>query len=520
MNLARILSERARTFGTKTAILYNKQQITFAELDQRIKKTAEILRYLKINQGDRVALLLPKGLEFIETYFAVLSLGAIALPLNPGYQPEEILYFLSDSESTLLVSPSEKYSELTSLLTQIPPLQVLLIDQDNGPVPSYRSLLERSGPGKEFFYPTREEDIALLCYTSGTTGRSKGAMITHGNLIHNLLALQRAWRWTEQDKLLHVLPLFHIHGLAVALQGALYAGSTIIMEEGFEPFRAWRLLEEEACTMFMAVPTIYHRLSMAWDDLERKPNLSNIRVFISGSAPLPEPLFHRFKEQTGHTLLERYGMTETGMIATNPYEPESRKVKSVGYPLDGVTIRVVGKEGLDVKPEEVGEVWIKGDNVFKGYWKQPEKTAESFEGGWFKSGDLGYQDPKDDLRLCLVGRSKELIISGGYNVYPKEIENVLEDHGAVQEAAVFGLAHEDFGEQVVAAVVLKEGQSLNAEELISFCKTRLVGYKCPKKTFFRSTLPRNPMGKLQKHLLQKEYDSLDYPKEEKDPEGR
>jgi malonyl-CoA/methylmalonyl-CoA synthetase len=331
-------------------------------------------------------------------------------------------------------------------------------------------------------------------------------MITHENLIENMKALNLAWHWTDQDKLLHVLPLFHIHGLTVALQGGLYAGSTQILRERFDPLETWQIIEQEQCTMLMAVPTIYQRLSLAWETLERKPNLEKVRVFISGSAPLPEPLFHRFKKQTGHTLLERYGMTEAGMIASNPYDSELRKIKSIGYPLSGVAVRIVGKQGRDVKPGEVGEVWIKGNNVFKGYWNQPEKTAESFQGRWFKSGDLGYQDSEDNFRLYLVGRARELIITGGYNVYPKEIENILEDHAAVQEAAVFGLADEDFGEQVTAAVVLREGRSLEASELIQFCKTRLAGYKCPQKIFFRPVLPRNPMGKLQKHLLQKEYE--------------
>lgn len=505
MNLTQILLQKARAYGPKTAVHFRKQDTSFDDLDRQVKKAAGVLMDLNIHKGDRVALLLPKGLEFIELYLAVLSLGAIALPLNPGYRPEEILYFLSDSGSSLVVIHSEKYNELVSVLKQIPSLQFIIMDKEIPNGLCYPRLLKKSMVIKEPSYPTQGEDVALLCYTSGTTGRSKGAMITHENLIQNMKALNQAWRWTDRDKLLHVLPLFHIHGLTVALQGGLYAGSTIIMKERFDPYEAWTILEEKRCTMLMAVPTIYQRLSQAWETLEIKPNLEAVRVFISGSAPLPEPLFNSFKEQTGHTLLERYGMTETGMIASNPFDSELRKVKSVGYPLDGVTIRVVGKNNQDVTPGEVGEVWIKGNNVFKGYWKQPEKTAESFEEGWFKSGDLGYQDPDDNLRLYLSGRAKELIITGGENVYPKEIENILEDHAAVQESAVFGLSHEDLGEQVTAAVVLKEGFSLEALELIDFCKTRLAGYKCPKKIFFRFALPRNNMGKLQKHLLQKEY---------------
>ena len=508
MNLAQDLSEKAQTFGPKTAIQFNNQRTSFSELDRHVKKAAEVLISFNIRKGDRVAFLLPKGLHFIEYYLAALSLGAIALPLNPAYRAEEISYFLSDSECSLVILDVEKKVELESALSQIPGLEVLVVDQKISKIFSHTPLSKESPIEKGLSYPTRGEDVAMLCYTSGTTGRSKGAMITHENLIENMKALNKAWRWTGRDKLLHVLPLFHIHGLCVAVHGALYAGSTLIMAEKFDPLEAWRILEQEQCTMLMAVPTIYQRLSQAWEILERKPNLESVRVFISGSAPLPEPLFHRFKKQTGHTLLERYGMTETGMIASNPYDPELRKVKSVGYPLSGVSIRVVSKEGLEVRPGEVGEVWIKGNNVFKGYWNQPEKTRESFMDGWFKSGDLGYQDPEDNLRLYLAGRAKELIITGGFNVYPKEIENILEDHPAVQEAAVFGMAHDDFGEQVAAAVVLREGSSPEASEIIKFCKTRLAGYKCPQKIFFRSALPRNTMGKLQKQVLQKEYDAV------------
>jgi malonyl-CoA/methylmalonyl-CoA synthetase len=506
MNLTQVLLEKAEVFGPKTAIQIDKQERSFAALEQQVTKAAEVLNTLNVCKGDRVAFLLPKGLTFIELYFAALGLGASALPLNPAYRPEEIGYFLTDSQASLVITDSKKYHEIVAVLEVIPSLQVLIVDLEIPKTHFYPGLLKESFRGKGPSYPTRGEDVAMLCYTSGTTGRSKGAMITHENLIENMKDLNRAWRWTDQDKLLHVLPLFHIHGLTVALHGGLFAGSTQVLIERFDPLETWQNLEDEHCTMLMAVPTIYQRLSQAWDTLGKKPNLENVRVFISGSAPLPEPLFHRFKKQTGHTLLERYGMTEAGMIASNPYEPELRKVNSIGYPLEGVSVRIVGKDGRDVSAGGVGELWIKGRNVFKGYWNQPDKTAEAFKDGWFKTGDLGYQDPEDHLRLYLSGRAKELIITKGYNVYPKEIENILEDHPAVQETAVFGVPHEDFGEQVTAAVVLGEGESIEGEELIRFCKSRLAGYKCPQKIFFRSALPRNPMGKIQKHLLQKEYE--------------
>jgi malonyl-CoA/methylmalonyl-CoA synthetase len=287
------------------------------------------------------------------------------------------------------------------------------------------------------------------------------------------------------------------------MHGCLLAGATLIMLDRFDPLVVWQTIEQKSCTVFMGVPTMYQRLSQAWQGLRDKPPLKTLRVFISGSAPLSETLFKRFREQTGHTILERYGMTEAGMIASNPYPPEARKAKSVGYPLAGVQIRIVDSEGHDVIPGEVGEVWIRGNNIFKGYWRQSEKTADTFQDGWFKSGDLGYQDPADGGRLFLVGRAKELIISGGLNVYPKEVENILEAHEAVLEAAVYGRPDEDLGEKVLAAVVLKDGAAVSLKELITHCRHHLAPYKCPKEIVLLPVLPRNAMGKLQKNSLPK-----------------
>jgi len=326
-------------------------------------------------------------------------------------------------------------------------------------------------------------------------------MITHGNLISNSRALARAWQWSEKDTLLHVLPLFHVHGLNVAVVGSLLTGTSIYMHEKFNPAGTWKTIEEKRCTMFMAVPTIYQRMVNELEKMEYPPDLSSMRVFISGSAPLSDNLFHRFEKLTGFRILERYGMTETAMNTSNSLDPAGRKPKSVGFALPGITIRVVGEDGLDMPAGEVGEVLIKGPNVFAGYWRKPDKTRESFIGEYFRSGDMGFLDETDPGRLYLVGRSKELIISGGYNVYPKEIENVLESHEAVRESAVVGLPDEDFGERVTAVVVLKEGASVNCEELLGLCKGRLAGYKCPKQIIFVEALPRNAMGKLQKNIL-------------------
>ena len=427
------------------------------------------------------------------------------MPLNPDYAPEEVHYYLSDSRASLFVTYKKGFERNRDLVKGIQGMRTFLVDGTSpdgmGPLPPE---LEKVGGRDSRTYPAQDNDVAMLMYTSGTTGRSKGAMITHRNLVTNMMALKEIWRWTDQDKLLHVLPLNHVHGLCVALHGGIEAGSTIIMHEKFDPRRAWKAIEEERCTLFMAVPTVYHRLLGEWGPV--KPNLSSMRVFISGSAPLSEPLFHRFEEITGFRILERYGMTEAGMITSNLIDPAGRKAKSVGYPLPGVKVRVVSDRRIDVKPGEIGEVWIRGGNVFKGYWEMPEKTRESFEEEWLKTGDLGYQDASDHLRLYLVGRAKELIITGGYNVYPKEIENVLEKHEAVHEAAVIGLPDDDYGERVTAVVVPKKDRAeTSTEEILSHCKQHLAGYKCPKQIILVDQLPRNTMGKIQKDVLQKKY---------------
>ncbi len=491
MNLARLISETAAKYADKPAIIFEGRTWNYRDFDRHVHRYAAILKHLGINKGDRVAVQLPKCIEFLFLHFAILSIGAIALPLNPDYRPEEIVYFLNDSGSSLLVTTNSLYTKVQSELQHLSELQILLKEN----IPAFQT--------EEFIpdYAAGGDDIAMICYTSGTTGRSKGAAISHRNLIANIQSLYQAWEWSDRDILLHVLPLFHVHGLNVAALGCLYAGATMIMFEKFEPRRAWETLTSQNCTIFMAVPTIYQRLMNEWEKLEPKPNLQQMRLFISGSAPLSDPQFYQFEKLTGFRILERYGMTETGMNASNLIAPEHRKAKSVGFPLSGVEIRIVNPNGDQVKGAEVGEVWIRGENVFQGYWQMPEKTAEAFVNGWFRTGDLGFQDPADNNRLYLVGRAKELIITGGFNVYPKEIENILESHEAVKESAIIGLADQDFGEKVVAAIALKDDMSIAPEVLIDYCKSRLASYKCPKQIFFVTELPRNAMGKIQKNIL-------------------
>jgi malonyl-CoA/methylmalonyl-CoA synthetase len=502
MNIVQCIYESALQRLDKPAVDFDGITWTYRDFFREIERHAGALSLLGVREGDRVAFQLPKCPEFLFLHFGALSLGAVSLPLNSDYKAEEIHYFLTDSGTSFFVTDPEHSLRSRERLEEIEGLQVLLVEDGIDGFPVLGSLLERVTPNF-FVSPVSAQDhtTAMICYTSGTTGRSKGAMITHGNLISNSKALAQAWQWTERDTLLHVLPLFHVHGLNVAVVGSLLAGASMYMHEKFNPARTWKTIEEKQCTMFMAVPTIYQRMVNELDKMECKPDLSSMRVFISGSAPLSDNLFHRFERLTGFRILERYGMSETAMNTSNPLDSAERKPKSVGFPLPGITIRVVGEDGRDVPGGDVGEVLIKGPNVFAGYWGKPDKTTESFIGEYFRSGDMGFLDETDGGRLYLVGRSKELIISGGYNVYPKEIEHVLESHDAVRESAVVGLPDEDFGERVTAAVVLREGMSVSCEELLTMCKGRLAGYKCPKQIVFMEALPRNAMGKLQKNIL-------------------
>ena len=502
MNLARMLSETAARNPDKPAVIFEGTPCTYRAFDREVERYAAMLHAAGVGRGDRVAVQLPKRMEFLFLHFATLSVGAVTLPLNPEYRPEEVEYFLSDSGSSLFVTDGERFGRASEAIRGLPGVRTLLLDGAGGGAESLADRLSGAPAGFRRSWSAAAADPAMICYTSGTTGRSKGAVITHRNLVSNMLALRDAWEWTGNDVLLHVLPLFHVHGLNVATHGSLYAGSTIVMHGKFDPGRAWDALEKDRCTLFMGVPTVYQRMMAEWEKRERKPGLRGMRLFISGSAPLSDVLFHRFRRATGFPILERYGMTETGMIASNRIDPAGRKAKSVGYPLAGVEIRVMGEGGADVRSGEVGEVWIRGDNVFRGYWGMPGKTEESFVDGWFRSGDLGFQDPEDGGRLYLVGRAKELIITGGYNVYPKEIENVLESHEAVKESAVVGLPDEEFGKKVVAVVVRKEGAApVTPETLLAYCKTHLASYKCPKRIVFVPDLPRNAMGKIRKNRI-------------------
>ena len=430
--------------------------VTYGQLEETVVKTMSVLRDLGVEPGDRIAIQLPKCLAFVYLHLAVMRLAAISLPLNPGYPARELGYFLGDAEAKLFFADAAARDAFTPILSELPALQesifldcrsdadfLALIAEDGSTNAARRQTQEMSGapfharPGRNL--PTPPQDPSATClmiYTSGTTGRPKGAELTHGNVTANLQSLHEAWGWQADDILLHVLPIFHVHGLIVALHGALNAGATTIMQARFDPVQALETLEKRQCTVFMAVPTIHRRLVDAPN--ARSVDLRHMRLITSGSDRLPDDLFEQFQSTFGHTLLERYGMSETIMNLSNPLHGE-RRIGSVGLPLPGVEVRIVDPQSEEPLPDgQVGEVHVRGANVCKGYWRQPDKTAAAFTpDGWLRTGDLGLREP--DGYFTLKGRSKDLVISGGYNVYPPEVELALADHPAVEASAVIRL---------------------------------------------------------------------------------
>jgi len=480
---------------------------TWREVETQTARMANLLRSLDLPEGARVAVHVEKSPEALLLYLATLRAGYVYLPLNTAYQEAEIDYFLGDAEPSVVVCASKNREWVDRCAQRAGTRHVYTLDDDRT-----GTLLDAAAQvSPEHAVAVRAaDDLAAILYTSGTTGRSKGAMLTHGNLASNARVLHEYWGWRADDVLLHMLPIFHVHGLFVAAHGALLAGAKMIWLPKLDVPAALRLLPR--CTVMMGVPTYYVRLLA--EPAFGRDTCRNMRLFVSGSAPLLMETFNAFRERTGHTILERYGMSETVMLVSNPYDPAQgeRLGGTVGKPLPGVSARVVDDAGVPCPPGEIGNIQVKGPNVFKGYWRMPEKTREEFtQDGWFKTGDVGRwggesggaRVPHD--YLSIVGRSKDLIISGGFNVYPKEIESFLDDMPGVEESAVIGVPHPDFGEAVVAVVVPKPGASLDEAAMIAELKARIANFKVPKRVHVVPELPRNTMGKVQKNVLRQAY---------------
>lgn len=502
MNLAEILKLKFKKYSEKEAVIFEGRRLTYGQLEKITSGIAGLLDKIGIKKGDRVAVQLSKCPEIACFYIGCLAAGAVVIHINDAYKQDEVAYLLKDSGAVLFITDYPNYIKSKKVLHQAANLQIMTIDNRIEDLLFYPEELDRVDISTPVF-AAGDDDPAVILYTSGTTGESKGAVISHSALIANMEDLHNLWRLSSRDISLHTLPLVHGHGLLLAFQGALYAGATTIMHKKFDPEQVWKTIADKQCTLFMGVPTMYQRLLGRWKEMPQKPDICSMRLFTCGSAPLSKDLFYGFRDTTGYTILERYGLTETLVIASNPYESGSRKPGSVGFPLPRIAVRIVGSKNRAVNPGETGEICVKGDYLFNGYWHDPEKTEESFTGGWFRSGDLGYQDPGDNSRLFLVGRAGDMIISGGYNVYPKEVETRLGRHNGVMESAVIPSPDRDLGEMVVAAVVKKTGSEVNEHDLKEFCKKDLASYKCPKKIIFLNSLPRNNMGKILKEEIKK-----------------
>ena len=479
---------------------------TWRDLERGTAMLANLLDSLELPTGSRVAVQTEKSVEALMLYLAVLRAGLVYLPLNTAYQSAEMAYFIGDAEPAVVVCTGRNFGWVSKLAFTAGSAHVFTLNDDRS-----GSLLQRAAAHSDQHTPAHRDadDLAAILYTSGTTGRSKGAMLTHGNLLSNAQVLKDCWGWRtpEQggDVLIHALPIFHVHGLFVASHGALLNGSKMIWFSKFDPQAVIARLPE--ATVFMGVPTLYVRL--LGEPALTQHACRHMRLFISGSAPLQIETFDAFRARSGHTLLERYGMSETVMLTSNPYDAKDgeRRGGTVGLPLPGVGLRVVGEARARCATDEIGAIEVRGPNVFKGYWRMPEKTREEFtDDGWFKTGDVGRIDACGVVTI--VGRSKDLIISGGYNVYPAEVESVLNELPGVQESAVIGVAHADFGEAVVAVVVARPGAALQASVLIAALKAQIANFKVPKQLFVVSELPRNAMGKVQKNLLREQFNDL------------
>ncbi|MDP2972164.1 MAG: class I adenylate-forming enzyme family protein [Deltaproteobacteria bacterium] len=511
--LAHLFDQTALRLGEKKAILFLRKgrlesQMTYSSLQQISNRVANGLKERGLRKGERVILFMPKSIEQMLFHLGVQKVGAISVILNPGFKKDEMGYFLRDTDAKIiivgrkeeaLIQSLDKERQMISVATENP-----FEEDELFPESSTKFSLERGNPN----------DPAIFIYTSGTTGQPKGAILTQQNLSQDAKNIIRIWEITEKDVLCHALPLFHVHGLCFALHTSLIAGAKIVMCDEFSTETVMDILSSQegelACTIFMAVPTMYLRMI---DKMEgERQDFSHLRLLASGSAPLPPKDFERIKKVFGKEPVEREGMSETGMNFSNPLR-NVKKPGSIGLPLPHVEVRIVSPNNFeDLKPGEVGEIWLKGPNVTPGYWRKPRETEAAFVDGWFRTGDLGKKD--EDGYYYITDRLKHIIISGGENISPKEIESVINQHPKVSESCVVGIPDERWGEKVVAAVVIKPGVMLATKEIQDHCKQHLLDWKCPKEVFFLGELPRNKMGKILKEEIVKYFHNLSSPHKE------
>lgn len=473
--------------------------ISYSDLIARAGQMANVLVARGVKPGDRVAVQVEKSVANIVLYLATVRAGAVYLPLNTAYTLNELDYFIGDAEPSLVVCDPAKAEGLAPIAAKVKAKVETLGADGKG------SLMDAAEKASSAFttVPRTNDDLAAILYTSGTTGRSKGAMLTHDNLASNSLSLVGYWRFTDKDVLIHALPIYHTHGLFVATNVTLFSRASMIFLPKLDPDLIIKLMAR--ATVLMGVPTFYTRLLQ--NSALSRGTTKHMRLFISGSAPLLAETHREWSARTGHAVLERYGMTETNMNTSNPYDGE-RVPGAVGFPLPGVSVRVTEPEtGKELPREEIGMIEVKGPNVFKGYWRMPEKTKSEFRpDGFFITGDLGKIDDKGYVHI--LGRGKDLVISGGFNVYPKEIESEIDAMPGVIESAVIGVPHADFGEGVTAVLVCNKGAGITEGAVLKALDGRLAKFKMPKRVFVVDELPRNTMGKVQKNVLRDTYKDI------------
>ncbi|NJO06516.1 MAG: AMP-binding protein [Chloroflexaceae bacterium] len=496
--------ETCRRTPSKPCLSFEGQTYTYAQVYGAARAYQSYLPDMGMLPGDRVALYLANSPAFLAAYLGIWMAGGTVVLINTQYRQVELHHILSDSGARICITDANSTAPLAPFAEHV------FVYAAGNPDGHLTSADDPQGRGVRWHTPDElpaPDSLALLAYTSGTTGRSKGAMLTHRNLAANSAAVTTAWHWTADDTLLLTLPLFHIHGLGVGIHGTFLAGSTVDLRRRFDAAAVYDTLSNGDVTLFFGVPTMYTRLlaEAAQCDPHGTRPAPPLRLFVSGSAPLNPHTFAAFEQRFGQPILERYGMTETGMNLTNPYHGE-RRPGTVGQPFPGQEARIVDIQTRQpVPPETEGEIQVRGPHVFQGYWQRPDATAAAFDSdGWFNTGDLGWVS--SDGYFTIAGRARELIITGGYNVYPREVEEVLLTHPALSEAAVLGLPDTDLGEQVVAVVVARTtldaaAQHALATELIALCREQLAAYKKPRQVRFVAELPRNALGKVQKHLL-------------------
>lgn len=507
-SIVEALFSHAEEEAERPALFFERQTLSYGQLRTDVARFADALTRAGLQAGERVALFLGNSPAFVVAYLGTQLAGGIVVLVNTQYRQVELSHILNDATVRVCVTNPTGLDTLLPL--SVPTLESVILveerphqtiarpDASTVTILSFADFLV-GGSAETTLSMPEAETPALIGYTSGTTGLAKGALLLHRNLLANIRALTTAWHWTSADRLLLVLPLFHAHGLMVGMHGTLFTGGSVILRAKFEAQDVLDTLKRESSiTLFFGVPTMYVRLLAEAERLGAPERL--LRLYVSGSAPLSAQVFTDFARVFGQPILERYGMTETIMNLTNPYEGE-RRAGTVGMPFPGQEARVVDVQTRQLLPPgEIGEIEVRGPHVFVGYWQRPDATAEAFtEDGWFKTGDLGWRSA--DGYYTITGRARELIISGGYNIYPREIEDVLARHPAVAEVAVLGRPDPEMGEKVVAAIVPKPGQSADPAAIIAFCRECLAGYKKPRHVVFVDTLPRNALGKVQKHLL-------------------